>query len=110
MTGPGTGARRSTLRGGGEGLDEGDAVLRDSELAPERLMGAGPGLEDGDRPAEFVTFPQVLKQNDVVRQVRDAELRELHEVKELGYLVRHQQAYLKPGTALHQRVHVFPEA
>jgi hypothetical protein len=58
-----------------------------SELAPEGLVGAGPGLEDGDRPAEFVACPHVLEQDDVVGQVRNAELRELHQVEELGYLV-----------------------
>jgi hypothetical protein len=30
-------------------------------------MGAGPGLDDGDRPAQFVACPHVLEQDDVVR-------------------------------------------
>jgi hypothetical protein len=57
----------STLRDGGERLDEADASFPDSELVPERLMGAGPGLDDGDRPAQFVACPHVLEQDDVVR-------------------------------------------
>ena len=87
-----------------------DAVGADAELAHGRVVAAGPGLDDGQRPAHGAVVAGVAKRDHVVGQVGDGELRQPARGELVGRLVGSEQADALPGEPLRQGVGELAEA
>jgi anti-anti-sigma factor len=73
-------------------------------------VGAAARLENRDRAQQSWLGAQVLQQDDVVGEVRDAVFGQLADVEEVGYLAGHDRADALAREALHERVEKLAEA
>jgi inner membrane transporter RhtA len=89
----GVGAQRSGARRAlSHAVFEQDPVGRDRELPDLGLVTTRSGLEDRQRAPHDGVVAHVLEQDDVVGEVRDAELRETSRVEEVRHLRGHEEA------------------
>jgi D-beta-D-heptose 7-phosphate kinase/D-beta-D-heptose 1-phosphate adenosyltransferase len=93
-----------------DGLAERDPSSRDGELTylcgiPDRT-----GLEDGARATDARAVAEVLEQQHVVREMRDAVVGQARDGEEIRQLERHEGRDAGTREALGQRVHVLAES
>jgi hypothetical protein len=74
------------------------------------LVSARAGLEDRYRAQQSWFGAQVLHQDDVVREVRDAVFGQAADLEQVGYFAGHDRAYACAREALHVRVDELAEA
>src|SRR5688572_102207 len=94
----------------GDRISEDDSARGDVEFADFGLVGAAARLEDRHGAQQSWFGAQVLQQDDVVGEVRDAVFGQAADVEEVGYFAGHDWAYARAREALHERVDELAEA
>src|SRR5579863_9172924 len=83
-----------------ERLADGEPVLGDVVLADVRVVLARACLQNTGSALDLRLGRQVLKEDDVVRKMRDTDLRQARHTEELGHLLGHEHADRSPRKAL----------